>query len=67
MQSYVVLLAEDPSDLSSQVCRLLKLGWKVQGGVALVEVRDEEEKKVSTATQWAQAMIREGEFANDSK
>ena len=62
---YVVLLAEDPSDLSSQVCRLLKLGWKVQGGVALVAVSDEEEKVRSTAVQWAQAMLREGEFADE--
>jgi hypothetical protein len=61
---YVVLLAEDPSDLSSQVCRLLKRGWKVQGGVAVTEVRDKEGKRVSTAVQWAQAMLREGEFSD---
>lgn len=53
---YVVLLALDPSTLSTSVNQLITLGWRPQGGVALAEVRDEQD---GAQTQWAQAMVKQ--------
>ena len=55
---YSILIATDPSSLSSQVNGLIERGWQVQGGVAIAQVRDEEGKEEST--QWAQAMVLAG-------
>ena len=55
-KEYVVLLATDPSSLSSQVNALLRDGWQCQGGVALAQVTDDESGE--KGVQWAQALIR---------
>jgi hypothetical protein len=66
---YVILLALDPSDLSSLVNARLRDGWEVTGGLALAEVHDQQAREDSPPAapeiQWAQAMIRKGEFTND--
>jgi hypothetical protein len=66
---YTILLALNPSDLTSQVNARLRDGWEVVGGLALAEVHDQEAREDSQPAdpeiQWAQAMIRKGELAND--
>lgn len=57
---YVVLLGENASDISSQVNRLLKLGWRPLGGVSVSSSYDDEQE--ADVEQWAQAMVRDGEF-----
>lgn len=52
---YTILLAADPSSLSSLVNNLIVLGWEPQGGVALAELHDDPEQG---SAQWAQAMTR---------
>jgi hypothetical protein len=65
VEDYVVLLATDPSSLSSQVNKLIAQGrddkglrWQPQGGVAISEIHEE---GTGESTQWAQAMVKRTE------
>ncbi len=55
IQEYSILLATDPSSLSSQVNALIAKGWRPQGGVSQSTVNEEGEGE---QTQWAQAMVK---------
>lgn len=53
---YTILIAKDPSELSSQVNNLIKQGWEPQGGVTLSQTHDAELNEVMET--WAQAMTK---------
>lgn len=55
---YTILLATDPSSLSSAVNELIGNGWEPQGGVVVTTVHEEQEGEL---TQWAQAMVKRTE------
>jgi hypothetical protein len=57
---YVVVIATDPSSLSSQVNNLISNGWRPQGGLALTQVKNDVEDDEPYETQWAQAMVKDG-------
>ena len=54
---YVILLATDPSSLSTQVNALIAQGWQPQNGVALSQIWDDEAD--AFIVQWAQAMTKQ--------
>lgn len=61
---YTILLGRDPSSLSTEVNNLLSHGWRPQGGVCIVAVRDEEDRE--EVEQWAQAMVKDSDSESDS-
>ncbi len=53
---YTILIANDPSTLSSLVNNLIEHGWQPTGGVAVTAGQDaQEEPSIET---WAQAMMK---------
>ena len=54
-EDYQVVIATDPSSLTSQVRAFQKQEWETTGGVAITEVHEEGEGE---QVQWAQAMVK---------
>lgn len=60
---YRIVIEDTASSLGDAVSGLLELGWRPQGGVAVVNYTYENERKGYTESEWvwAQAMVLDDE------
>src|ERR1051326_6295034 len=57
LMEYTTLLGTDPSTLSTEVNALIRHGWRPQGGVMVMAMRDEETQE--EMQQGTQGMVKE--------
>lgn len=58
---YTILVADTPSDLSSQISNLSRNGWQTDGGITVAIAHDPKEDRMLEV--WAQLMSK----ASDAK